>query len=223
MPPIRRLARAEESTSVHLLAPNIINPAHFSSMASQNPCCTSPPTPCPASQGDVTFGHDNAEDLANYCRGGYRPTHLGDVLSSKDDKYTIIHKLGFGPSSTVWCVKRESNGSFFALKIHRANVSDRALEKRLLQFMPLRYTSESLAYIEESFYEKSSNGRHWCLVLPLLGPSLFDPRVDSALRFEARQAICHDLASAVHHLQSSHQVCHSSKSLSKTSLAPGAP
>jgi len=192
-------------------------------MASQNLCCTSPPTPCPASQGNVTFGHDNVEDLANYSRGGYRPTHLGDVLSSKYDKYTIIHKLGFGTSSTVWCVKRESTGSFFALKIHRASVSDQALEKRLLQFMRRSNVMESLAYIEDSSYEKSPNGRHWCLVLPLLGPSLFDPRVDSALRFKARQAICHELAFAVYHLQSSHRMCHSSKPLSKTSLAPGAP
>lgn len=192
-------------------------------MTSHSPPQTSPRTPCPASQGDVTVSHDNVEDLADYCPGGYRPTHIGEVFTGRCSKYIVVHKLGFGPSSTVWCVRQEPDKSLYTLKIHRASVSDWALEKRLLQFMPLGYTTESLAYIKESFYEMSPNGRHWCLVLPLLGPSLFDPRVDSALSFEARQAICHDLASAVHHLQSSHQVCHSSKSLSKTSLTPSAP
>ena len=44
-----------------------------------------------------------AEELSQYCPGGYNPTHLGDIL--KDRRYEIVHKLGFGSFSTVWLAR----------------------------------------------------------------------------------------------------------------------
>lgn len=41
-----------------------------------------------------------AEPLHRYRAGGYHPVHLGDEL--KENRYRIIHKLGWGAYSTVW-------------------------------------------------------------------------------------------------------------------------
>lgn len=41
-----------------------------------------------------------AEDLGKYCPGGYHPVRLNDSLYN--GRYEILHKLGFGASSTVW-------------------------------------------------------------------------------------------------------------------------
>ena len=44
-----------------------------------------------------------AEDLGNYCPGGYHPILLNDKLH--DGRYEIVHKLGFGSFSTVWLAR----------------------------------------------------------------------------------------------------------------------
>ncbi|KAK3899867.1 kinase-like domain-containing protein [Staphylotrichum tortipilum] len=191
----------------------------------QRPRYTTPSSHSPATsgQGNATSDRRNVEDLADYGRDGYRPTKIGDVLfgpTRKDgtrNQYTIIHKLGFGPSSTVWCVRRESDNSAHALKIHRVSLSAEYFQKRMKKFMPQAASGAimlpSLVHVKEEFCVTRQDGRqHWCLVLPLLGPSVFDPQVDRALRPEARQSICEDLAYAVHHLHSSRNACHSNLS-----------
>lgn len=45
----------------------------------------------------------DAEPLKQYRKGGYHPTHLGDVL--KAGRYRIIHKLGWGGYATVWLAR----------------------------------------------------------------------------------------------------------------------
>jgi hypothetical protein len=44
-----------------------------------------------------------AEDLVQYCSGGYHPVHLNDRF--KNGRYEILHKLGFGSFSTVWLAR----------------------------------------------------------------------------------------------------------------------
>ncbi len=40
------------------------------------------------------------ENICGYCAGGYQPVHLGDTY--KDNRYRVVHKLGWGGFSTVW-------------------------------------------------------------------------------------------------------------------------
>ena len=45
----------------------------------------------------------NAEPLALYRGGGYHPVHLGDRL--QEDRYVIVHKLGWGLDGTIWLAR----------------------------------------------------------------------------------------------------------------------
>ena len=45
----------------------------------------------------------NEEDFFAYRPGGYHPVTLGDTL--KNNRYKIVHKLGYGGFSTVWLAK----------------------------------------------------------------------------------------------------------------------
>ncbi|KAL9082399.1 MAG: hypothetical protein Q9159_006442 [Coniocarpon cinnabarinum] len=68
------------------------------------------------------------EYLDNYASKGFCPIHLGDRLNN--GTYTVVHKLGFGSSSTVWLARNTRHGSdpekypyrYVALKILRASL-----------------------------------------------------------------------------------------------------
>ena len=51
---------------------------------------------------DFYFPETGAESPWGYQPGGHHPVHLGDVYN---DKYRVIHKLGYGSYSTVWLAR----------------------------------------------------------------------------------------------------------------------
>ncbi|KAH7876539.1 uncharacterized protein C8R40DRAFT_1042251 [Lentinula edodes] len=48
---------------------------------------------------------DEVENVDNYRPGGFHPVKIGDNFSA--GHYRIIHKLGFGGSSTIWLTRNE--------------------------------------------------------------------------------------------------------------------
>lgn len=42
---------------------------------------------------------EEQEDSKDYCKGGYHPINIGDVLNGR---YKILRKVGWGHFSTVW-------------------------------------------------------------------------------------------------------------------------
>lgn len=44
----------------------------------------------------------DAEPIERYRTGGYLPVHLGDIFN---DRYKVMHKLGWGGYSTVWLAR----------------------------------------------------------------------------------------------------------------------
>lgn len=40
------------------------------------------------------------ESIGQYCKGGYHPVRIGDLLHH--GKYEIVRKIGYGVYSTVW-------------------------------------------------------------------------------------------------------------------------
>ena len=143
--------------------------------------------------------------------------NIDDQLRNKSDTYTIIHKLGFGPSSTVWLAKLESETtskvSFHALKVLRGNAGTpdwyspelKALER-------LEQTGQEshagLIHVQDRFTIDSVNGKHYCVVLPFLGPNLSGKRVLDAMSCETRRNVCEQLAHAVNYIHA-FDICHS--------------
>ncbi len=54
-------------------------------------------------EAGALFCDVDAEPLARYRKGGYHPTHLGDMLNN--GRYNIVHKLGWGGYATVWLAR----------------------------------------------------------------------------------------------------------------------
>ncbi|KAF1351893.1 kinase-like domain-containing protein [Delphinella strobiligena] len=114
-----------------------------------------------------------AEPLHRYRPGGYHPVHLGDEL--KENRYKIIHKLGYGAYSTVWLARDQMLHRYVALKILIAESEAQDRELRILESLRDAPISSGFQHIErllDDFKHTGPNGTHNCLILELLGPSV---------------------------------------------------
>ncbi|WAR26681.1 SRPK1-like protein [Mya arenaria] len=57
---------------------------------------------------------DEQEDPKDYCKGGYHPVKIGDLLNNR---YHIVRKLGWGHFSTVWLCWDLQAKRFVAMKV----------------------------------------------------------------------------------------------------------
>ncbi|OIW27961.1 kinase domain-containing protein [Coniochaeta ligniaria NRRL 30616] len=138
------------------------------------------------------------EDVEKYVPGGYHPVDIGDVIGTGDQRYEVIHKLGYGGMSTVWLVRSYGDMcSHFALKILRADVSDASEVSVLQHLQKSAGTHPNVVTLHDSFKVSGPNGEHQCLVFPVLGPSLHSPRVADALPGPTRYQVCCQVASAM--------------------------
>ncbi|TVY87540.1 Serine/threonine-protein kinase [Lachnellula willkommii] len=99
----------------------------------------------------------DAEDREEYQLGGFHPVHIGDRFGTAG-RFRVIHKLGRGGLATIIIADEsgdESSGLRFA-------------NKEGLDFGEAG--GECVAVPHEHFWHDGPNGRHLCLVLPVLGP-----------------------------------------------------
>ena len=122
-----------------------------------------------------------------------------------------MHKLGSGGLATVWLCRDQDTQKYVALKIIIADESrEKSLELRLANLEGLDFGEaggECIAVPREHFWHDGPNGRHLCLVLPVLGPPVSalwgkfeDParvsrdivlQVTRGLHFLHKKRICH--------------------------------
>lgn len=153
---------------------------------------------------------EDVEDIREYCNGGHHPVHLGDKLGGR---FKVVHKLGHGGYGLVWlCL--DTDGPLYtwrAVKVVSACESDDdGAEMQMVKFleeqrMTLNENEDvHIAFPLEHFYVEGPNGRHLCVVLPVLGhrinevPKATRPELKeilfqaaSALGFLHRNGICH--------------------------------
>jgi serine/threonine protein kinase len=114
----------------------------------------------------------DTEDLERYEPGGFHPVHLGDVY---DGRYRVMHKLGAGGFSTVWLARDETEHMWVALKIVVADYSMSVYTKSQLSCHAASQCASNAVFLfvveHRHFTLDGPNGRHLCLVLPVLGPS----------------------------------------------------
>jgi len=123
---------------------------------------------------------DNIEDIEGYCPGGFHPVSVGDVLAGR---YEVLHKLGFGGSSTVWLARdyysREDLGSLVALKTLSAEQSSKPTTE-IPDIYILAHVSaclqavdhpgrRHLSIINNYFSHTGPNGSHLCLISQFAG------------------------------------------------------
>ncbi|KAB5513586.1 kinase-like domain-containing protein [Coniochaeta sp. 2T2.1] len=139
-----------------------------------------------ASTGNMTeeefqsYGYPPApfdvEDLDRYRVGGYHPVILGDMLG---DRFEVIHKLGYGSYATVWLCFDHHTDKWQAVKVVAAshcdeNSSELSMLKHFQNDSDEELEKHHICLPRDNFFIKGPNGRHLCIVMPLLGAPLED-------------------------------------------------
>ncbi|KAJ2921431.1 hypothetical protein H1R20_g15666, partial [Candolleomyces eurysporus] len=139
---------------------------------------------------------DEVEDVERYRPGGFHPVTIGDTLGG--GRYRILHKLGFGGSSTVWLARdlapTVSSKSLVSLKVMTARVSKRPPEaiaeliipRKLRSTVSHRTALDSVCVAQHHFMETGPNGTHLCIASPLCGPSVLSTSEYLAYKYKQR-------------------------------------
>ena len=120
---------------------------------------------------------DRIENIEDYEPGGLHPTNIGDIFN---DRYKVLHKLGYGGYSTVWLASDSQSSGYVALKIIRAAQSEKSTEFEVLMTLEsgpaVHPGKRHIASLQTSFKFDGPNGRHLCLVSEVAGPSITEIR-----------------------------------------------
>jgi len=122
---------------------------------------------------------DLIEDVESYRTGGFHPVAIGDLFAG--GCYRVVHKLGYGGSSTIW-LARSRSGKLVSLKVLRADMSSEPVDELPELVVPLKLSEyihtkgpiacSKIQVPEDYFIEKGPNGSHLCLVYQLAGPTI---------------------------------------------------
>ena len=159
------------------------------------------------------------EDRELYRTGGYHPVEIGDDF---EGRFKVMHKLGYGKSSTVWLCRDEVDETLVALKIL---IADRSSEFSPELIIKRHFRKECRTELEfnqifiplEHFWIKGPNGRHLCFVSQLLGPTLNNAIPGIGMDTpEQLIDMCYQASRSLSYLHKA-GICHGGKSLMKVS------
>ncbi|OTB19748.1 hypothetical protein K445DRAFT_53149 [Daldinia sp. EC12] len=117
------------------------------------------------------------EERERYRPGGYHPIHFNDDLGP-NERFNVIHKLGWSINSTVWLCFDKKSRYYRSVKVMTAEESkedcpELRIMKALGDISSGELEDNYIIIPREHFWIQGPNGRHLCLVSDLLGPSLF--------------------------------------------------
>ena len=130
---------------------------------------------------------DSIENIELYRPGGLHPVSIGDVFAR--GRYKVLHKLGYGGSSTVWLARDQgpqgqspASGSLVALKVISAIESSKRNDEVAELTIPFKLDAfssatqntarDNIQVTKDYFTEDGPNGTHLCIVYQFAGPSL---------------------------------------------------
>ncbi|KAI1146707.1 kinase-like protein [Nemania diffusa] len=147
-------------------------------------------------------------------RGGYHPFHPGDLLNKR---YEVVHMLESGTVGLVFLCHDSVAGGWKFVKImtveHSADSREEKIYGHLLKKSSLQQLRQNHLLIpSERFWATGPDGRHYCIVLPVLGPTVSDWRTKVTEENNGHitdnvKRICGQIIQAVHFLHQS-GVCH---------------
>ncbi|KAI1482332.1 kinase-like domain-containing protein [Daldinia eschscholtzii] len=117
------------------------------------------------------------EDREKYRPGGYHPIHFNDDLGP-NERFNVIHKLGWSVNSTMWLCFDKKSKYYRSLKVMTAEESEEdcpelRIMKALSEVSSQELDDNYIIIPHEHFWLQGPNGRHLCLVSDFLGPSLY--------------------------------------------------
>ncbi|KAJ5688984.1 kinase-like domain-containing protein [Penicillium macrosclerotiorum] len=129
----------------------------------------------PNNSGDQINYEDlvGVENPARYRKGGYHPVNIGDLIQ---DRYRVVHKLGFGTYSTVWLAFDKDTSHYVAIKV-AAGYSNPVEMNIIVCVQTSRDTipylgTNMIPPILDAFDLTGPNGEHSCYVMEPAGASL---------------------------------------------------
>jgi len=141
---------------------------------------------------------EGVESLERYRPGGYHPITLGDELCQ--GRYQVVHKLGYGGTSTTWLAEDRNSRRLVAIKITTAESAHISQEVGFLS----RFAGEGfIRQLLNTFSLDGPNGRHSCLVLEAASCSLHaakDLSYHRLLHLPIARAVIAELVLAVRYL-----------------------
>ncbi|KAL1925274.1 uncharacterized protein VTP21DRAFT_157 [Calcarisporiella thermophila] len=151
------------------------------SEASSKAATQRPPPKLDEFSDEESFSSDSfcesEEDEEDYCKGGYHPVKIGE--SFKDNRYTVVRKLGWGHFSTVWLAKDNEMNRHVALKVVKSAqhytetaIDEIKLLERIVQANPQAVGRKYVVELLDHFKHRGPNGVHICMVFEVLGENL---------------------------------------------------
>ena len=157
----------------------------------------------------------DAEPEYRYCPGGLHPIKIGQFLGP-DDRFEVCHKSGYDDYSTEWFVRDRAQQDWKLVKTLMADLAEEHEEHdihseliilELLTQDPTEAPQDNHIVIpSDHFWVEGPNGRHLCLVYPVLGPTAPPEGIDREKPDELID-LCFQAAKAVAFLHSK-GICH---------------
>ncbi|KAF5331164.1 hypothetical protein D9619_005977 [Psilocybe cf. subviscida] len=154
---------------------------------------------------------DGVENVQDYQPGGFHPISIGDAF--EQGRFGVLHKLGFGGSSTVSLARDQQNRSLVTLKALRADMSSSSAVNQIPELVisqKLKATESkatNFQTVDHHFSVRGPNGTHFFFVTPFAEPSIsamYDcpgRTIGSRrLRADLARKAAKQTAEAVHHM-----------------------
>lgn len=126
-------------------------------------------------ESDADYTDTANENPKDYRKGGYHPVNIGEVYNNR---YRVVHKLGWGYFSTVWLVWDYQTQRFQAMKVQRSAKQYTAAaidEIELLSQIKLaeeKSKTQHCTQLNDFFNHRGPNGLHVCMIFNVHGENL---------------------------------------------------
>ncbi|KAK6841197.1 hypothetical protein PG987_002057 [Apiospora arundinis] len=147
---------------------------------------------------------DDVERLDYYRPGGYHPIQIGDVFQNR---YQIVHKLGYGSYSAIWLARDDQMAKYVAIKVGTADHGPKELQiLSLISALTASnggFGSNLISPVLDRYHLEGPNGTHSCLVTTPARCSLADVTEaadHSPFNLSVARSLCAQLAMAVAHI-----------------------
>jgi serine/threonine-protein kinase SRPK3 len=145
----------------------------------------------------------DSEPSKYYKPGGYHPTEEGEKFH---DRYKAVNKIGWGRFSTVWRVKDPKRKKYRAIKIIKSKKEYRETgedEIEILNSLKDKQYPTTVIKLLDSFSHTGPNGKHICMIFPLLGDDLLKLRdhicdQDRYLSINIVKHMCRNILEGLH-------------------------